>query len=411
MPKLIKYLLICVTVSLCHVVVPVHAATDPQNATASATATIPSTTATTSDTTSPTVPILISPPDSTITSNNKPEFVWRRSTDPDGNTVFYTVYLNNVATYLGVSDLGNSAGPGYTARIDGNEVKLSPTSPLADGVYRWYVTASDLSRNTSRSTTWTLTIDNTPPHLAVIDIENYHLPTISEGANFDIDGPKDVYFTIESEPFVTIRLEIEGVYSSQTLTNHLGLTYPYTHLFPGVYSVKVSSSDQAGNTTTLPTFTLTIRQATVSIPSIPGLTPAQIIPYTPLSLPSLPATISKIESRLSLSYLYIALIAVGALILLIILWYKRYNIIFLNDQGQYYSNIKVYHSIPDTKTHYSPVWMSKREPISYILDKTDRGRLYIRHLGRYSTLTIKTDERTYVLSLSGRRKLYTLVLS
>jgi hypothetical protein len=387
-----------------------QASTDPQNATPSATATVPAKAGTTGDTTPPTPPILIAPPDGTITSNNKPEFVWRQSSDPDGNTVIYTLYLNNTATYLGISGLGNSAGNGYTARLDGNEVKLSPTTPLADGIYKWYVTASDLSGNTSQSVTWTFTIDNTPPSLTIIDIENYHLPIITEGANFDINGPKDVYFTIESEPFITIRLEIENIFTSQTLTDSQGRTYPYAHLLPGTYSVKVSASDQAGNTTTLPLFTITIHQAILTVPGIPGFTPSYPISYTPLSIPSLPATISKIETRLSLTFISMLLLAIGILALLVLLWYRKYNLVLLNEQGIPLTNTKVYHSIPTTKTSYSPVWMSKREPISYDLVASDHGHLYIRHLGRYSTLTVKTEGKTYILSLSAKRKLYTLIL-
>lgn len=398
--------------------------TDPISATSSATATIPSTGGSTSDTDSPTIPILISPQDGTTTGDNKSELVWKQSTDPNGNTVTYTLYLNGVATYLGISGSGNSSGVGYTAHLDGNEVKLKPTTSLADGQYNWRVVASDNSGNTATSTTWVFTIDTTAPLIYLSDVDIYHdLPYNSgdpeafEGLNFEIAGPKDVYLTVKSEPWSTLTtkfLDSDNLVVTTIITtlNATGIGYPYTHLPVGVYKVIISSFDQGGNTTTLPEFTLNITQSqlTIPLPGIPGLPSSYNIPYTPISIPSFRATIAKIQTTLSLSILLYTLLAVAILLLLFIIWYRKYNIIFLNDRGQYYSNIKVYHSIPTTKTHYSPVWMSNREPISYILDKADRGRLYIRHLGRYSTLTIKTEDRTYVLSLSAKRKVYTLVL-
>lgn len=416
-------LLVCSFTSL--LPVNAYASTDPQNATASATATIPATEGSTSDDQAPTPPILISPQDGTVTNDNKVEFVWHQSSDPNGNTVTYTLYLNGVATFLGISGTGNSAGVGYTAHLDGTQVKLKPTNSLGDGGYTWRVEASDNSGNTSTSTTWHFSIDTTPPVIYLTDVDSYHdLPYNSgnpdqfEGLNFDIAGPKDVYLTVKSEAWSTITTKFltednQVIATVTTPLNATGMGYPYTHLPVGTYKVIISSFDQGGNTTILPEFRLTITQSeiTIPLPGIPGLPPSYDIPYTPYSLPSLPATIAKIESRLSLTYIYVLLLAVGILLLLLLLWYRKYNIIFLNDRGEYHSNIKVYHSIPTTRTSYSPVWMSKREPIAYDVVASDRGRLYIRHLGRYSTLTIKIEERTYILSLCAKRKLYTLVLA
>ncbi|MEI8232811.1 MAG: Ig-like domain-containing protein, partial [bacterium] len=175
-------------------------------ATTSATATVKAVAPTTGDTTAPSNPILVRPLDGDASGNNKPEFVWQSSSDDNSNTITYTLYLNGVATYLGVSNLGNSAGSNYSARIDGSEVKLIPSISLPDGSYNWYVSAYDLANNTSYSTTWNLTIDTTAPHLTITDIDVYHDLTLDsnypenfQNLNFDIAGPKDVYFTIHSE--------------------------------------------------------------------------------------------------------------------------------------------------------------------------------------------------------------------
>jgi len=390
----------------------VHAITDQKSATISATATVPSTAATTGDTTAPSNPILVRPEDGTITGDNRSEFVWRSSTDPNGNTVTYTLYLNGVATYLGISNLGNSASTGYTARIDGQEIKLHPTVSLLDGVYDWYVTASDPSGNTSRSASWHLTVDTVAPPLTLTDLDDYHNPVITEGSNFDITGPKDIGFRVRSDPFVEIQITLspssELLYLN-SITNADGFAYLYQHLSPGVYTVTIVGVDRAANTSVFPDFTLTVTQAaiTISLPTTPGSTPTQVIslPYTPISLASLPATISNIQTRLSLPYLIIGLLAISIILLLIIISKRRYNLILLDSNFSALDHGTVYHSNqrPRPLTFHLPSTI-------YNLRSPDHGRLYIPHLGRYSTFTVRLDKVTYIFSMSTNRKLYTVVL-
>ena len=389
----------------------VKASTDPQDATISATATVP-TLSDTSDRTPPTTPILVRPEDGTITGNNQPDFVWKSSTDTGSNTIIYTLYLNGIATYLGISNLGNSSGNGYSARIDGIETKLTVNIPLPDGNYNWYVTATDPSGNTGTSASWNLTIDTVAPSLTVVDLDNYHNPTIAEGSNFDIDGPKDIHFTVQSDPYATVQMtlfpssepcdsECSELLRLSATSNSSGFSYLNQHLIPGVYTITILAIDQAGNITVLPSFTITIHQATLII-KVPGITePIINIPYTPIAqLPaSLPATVSIIASRGTLLYPLILLLALILIVLLIILWKRKYNLILLNDQGIPLENTIIYHSIPKSK-----------DPISYKLAHNDHGRLFIPHLTRYSTLTIRTDTRTYILSISVSSKLYTIIL-
>jgi len=121
------------------------------------------------DTTAPTIPILISPSDTTTTENSSPTFVWRRSVDPNGNTVIYTLFLNDIPTYLQILDTGNTTSSNYTTHLDEANLLLTPTYALSDHTYSWYVTASDLSGNTSRSATWSFTLDTTlPPLVATV---------------------------------------------------------------------------------------------------------------------------------------------------------------------------------------------------------------------------------------------------
>lgn len=397
----------------------VSANTDPKSATPSATATIPTTPPTISDNQSPSSPILIRPIDDSITGDNRPEFVWKESLDPDGNFISYTLYLNDVATYLGVTNLGNTAGNNYVSRLEGNEIKLRPLDPIPDGTYKWYVVASDASGNHSQSTIWDLIIDTTAPTLSLTDLNDYHNPLVVEGANFDLSGPLNVSFTLQSDPAISIELSITN---ASLLTTSLigqtsinGIITLSTNLLPGLYTVTTTAIDQAGNTTSLPNYQLTVTQSvfTITLPTEPGKSPKPIIsiPYTPISVPSLPATISLVQSRVSLSVVLELSLAVILCAMLILLWKRKTNLTLIDIDDKLIEVATIYHSRPSSKLPNTQILVSKKDPVLYQLQAIGHGKIYIRHLGRYSTLTVRlSDSRTYILSISRDEKSYTLKL-
>lgn len=423
MPKYI-FRTFCVLILFSLSITAVHASMDPISATTSATAKVPDTVASSGDTTAPTPPILISPVDGTFTGDNRPEFIWDRSFDPNGNTVIYTLYLNGVATYLGISNVGNSAGPNYTARIDNNQVILKLTNSLLDGSYNWYVTASDPSGNTSNSTTWNLTIDTQAPIISITDIDTHHSlnldsdhPERFEGLNFDIAGPKDIYFTVSTEPWSTLTLQFynesaELVLQSSWPVGSIGTVLPYAHLGLGRYTLHVSSYDRGSNTTALPPFTLTIitSQISVTIPGIPRQYTTFTIPLSPSLPPNLPATVSQIATRAGYATLVYTLLAVGILWLLIAIWKRKPNILFLDSKGNPHKYLVVYHSLPNRLLPHTLIYATTKAPVSYVTTSKDHGKLYIKHLGRYSTLTVRIDNATHILSLSVNAKFYTIKL-
>lgn len=403
---------ICLIWLICSLPIKVRAGTTPVSETATVSATV-NPQHVPGATTPPTIPVLYQPEDGTITNNNRRDFVWYQSTDPNGNTIIYTLYLNGVATYLGISNLGNSSGSGYTSQLDGQFVKLHPTVSLPDGVYDWYVTASDLAGNTSRSTTWRLTIDTTTPTIIVTDIDTYHHlhldssdpATVPPGLNFDIAGPTDVYFTVDTKVYSNLTLQFfdsnnQQVAQSSWSSGSTGILHPYQHLFPGVYTVQISVVDQAGQAGALPAFTLTIHQAQISLPlpPVPGLPPAYNLPYTPFTVTSLPATIASLQTPGGLSTLLLLSLAIGIIWLLILFWRRRPNLLILDPHGDPVSVATVYHS------------NLRQLATIYHLRSTDRGYLYLPRLSRYSTLTLRLEDVTYILSLSTKRSLYTIVL-
>lgn len=395
----------------------VIASTDPQSATVSATATVPSASATPSDNTAPYPIILIAPTDGTITNQSRPEFVWRQTSDPNSNTILYTLFLNGVATYLGISNTGNTQQSNFVSHIGDGNIYLSPTIDLSVGDYNWQVTATDPSSNQTSSANWHFTIDQTPPFLQVIDIDGvYQNPTIIEGSNFDLNGPQDVSFIIATESWATISLKIyEGdstvpLYSQSYPTSNTGMIYPSFPLKPGVYTLDLASFDHAGYTTTLPSFTITLTHPTYNftIPAIPGLTKPGSIAYNIPAIPSLPATISQININMNLSiYLYI-LLAVAMIILLIYLWYQRPNILIIDkDTNRPIRSIKIYHSTPAKS--WRGIYVATHDPVLYQLTPHSHGLAHINRLGRFSTLTLRSeDNHTLILSISRSQRFYTI---
>jgi len=397
----------------------VSANMDPKSATPSATATIPATPPTISDNKSPSSPILIRPTDDTITGDHQPEFVWKESLDPNGNFISYTLYLNDVASYLGVTNLGNTAGNNYVSRLEGNEIKLRPLDPIPDGTYKWYVVASDASGNRSQSTIWDLFIDTTAPILTLTDLNDYHNPIVLEGSNFDLAGPLNVSFALQSDPTISIELTItDASLLTTTLygqTNSNGVLILNTYLLPGLYTITTTAIDQAGNTTSLPNYQLTVTQTvfTITLPTEPGESPKPIIniPYTPISIPSLPATISIVQSRVNLSIEIELSLAVLLYALLILLWKRKANLYLVDLDDKPLKVATIYHSRPSSKLPKTQILVSKKDPVLYQLQTVNHGKIYIRHLGRYSTLTVRlSDSQTYILSISRDTKSYTLKL-
>lgn len=380
----------------------VQANTDPKSATPSATATIPSFVVS-GDTEPPSTPILISPTNGTITNGTKPEFVWYQSSDPNGNTIYYTLHLNGTATYLGISNLGNSSGTNYTARLDYDQIKLNSLISLPDGTYDWYVTATDLAGNSRHSTSWRLTIDTLAPPLTLTRLDTLDYPPISEGTNFDLFGPKDVYFTLQTDPNIQVQINLQGptTHSLILRSDNTGLVTFSPSLELGLYAVTLFAMDGAGNLTFLPDFTLTLSQASLPIPGGSPLPIPPILYNFPSALTHLPSSISQISTTSTLALLYVIMLATGILILLIILRRRRYNLVLLDTQLSPIKQATLYHS------HNSKFGFYKLTPRA-------NNRLYVSNLSRGSSLTIRTISQdictTHILSISRTTPHYTITL-
>lgn len=398
---------------------PAHASTDPLSATVSATARVPSTTPTTGDTTAPIAVILVSPADNTTTGANRPELVWKQTTDPNSNTLYYTVYLNGVATFLGVSNVGNSQMHNYLARLSDGQVLLTPTFDLPDGNYTWSVAASDLSSNTSYSTTWHFTVDTTPPPLLLTNVDDLYLnPPLSEGTNFDLPGPQAVTLTFLTEPWATVSLTLtlpDATSVTQSVATQASGIASFTLNLPlGVTQVSATSIDHSAHTTALPLFTLTLHTTPASgLLTTLRLTPPSNLPVFLTPLTSLPATVSQISTPYYLTLAIYVMLAMIALLLLILIWQRRPNLyLYHTNPVEPARSLIVYHSRPTHSASFrrlpGRLFVTSHAPVLYSLPN---GKVYIPHLGRYSTLTIRSQGgTTHILSLCTAQKSYVLYL-
>ena len=420
--NILAFSLLLLTLFATNVLTPpkTYAATDPINATVSATARVPSASPTTSDTTAPSAVFLISPHDGATTNQSHPELVWKTTFDSNSNSVSYTVYLNGVATYLGVSNTGNSQQNNYISHIGDGNIYLTPTIDLPQGNYDWYVRATDGSNNSSYSTTWRFTIDQTPPPLTVINIDDQYLnPTITEGAIFDLAGPQEVKVIFATEAYATVSITItksnDQIISYSLPTTSSGLATLLVELPLGQNYLVATSFDSAGLTTTLPTFVLNLRNSPYpGITSFGTLTLVRTLTKLPNDLISLPATISQIKDEKIIALIPYLLLAIAIALLLIIIWKNRYNILIIDRTTQRpYRSVIVYHSRPTHSARLrdlaSRVFVTSHTPIMYQLGGTGRG--YIRKLSRYSSLTVRTpDGLTHVLSFSRSLSKYSITL-
>lgn len=128
-----------------------------------------------------------------------------------------------------------------------------------------------------------------------------------------------------------------------------------------------------------------------------------------VTFPFLPATISRLTTREDIAVLYPYLIAIAILLLLIILLSRRHNILILDQAtGKPLEHFIIYHSRPEVRR--GRLLLTRQPPISYQASSHHHGRLYIRRLGRFSTLTIRVKDLTFILSLSASRRHYVIAL-
>ncbi|MFL5345808.1 MAG: adventurous gliding motility protein AgmC [Hyalangium sp.] len=175
------------------------------------------------DTIVPAAPVVITPPNGSVTSNNRPTY---SGTAEAGSTV--TVYVD-----------GTAVGP-TTADASGNW-SLTPATALADGVHTVKATATDEVGNTSPdSSANSFTVDTTAPAA----------PVVTAPANGSVSSNNKPAYSGTAEAGSTVTVIVDGTAVGITTANASGAwsLAQTTALADGVHTVKATATDTVGNT-------------------------------------------------------------------------------------------------------------------------------------------------------------------
>jgi parallel beta-helix repeat protein len=184
----------------------------------------------------PTAPSLLEPRGNAYENDPTPLFRWENSIDPEGDSIRYTLQIDDEASFstpLVYENIG----------IIENQHELPAENALLDGVYYWRVGARDMVNSENWSEAFVLTIDTTsPPAPTLVSPEN----------NAVGDSLTQAFRWTEPEPDVTydIQIDDEPSFTPPHVHENIGLTensYSYTFTSNGTYYWRVRAEDMANN--------------------------------------------------------------------------------------------------------------------------------------------------------------------
>ena len=293
--SLFKLLLLLLTTSI---LIPgsVLAVVNPQTSSVGITATVP-------DTHPPSTPVLISPANHSTINTQAPNFIFQPSTDNVGFGE-YELYLD-----------GDNKMRDHIFHQNTTTITTSAETNLTDGLHTWKIRAIDTSNNYKDSATWTFTIDTTPPLILITQIAEHTTnlssadPATTQANPTFTTTDQTPIFTGTSEAHATLIISLSSNTQNYSFTTIAASDASFTitptsKLGYNNYTVSISATDTANNTTALPSFTLTIKSPptiTISLPSpLPTITLPTITLPT-ISLPSLPQLQPRIPEALQAS--------------------------------------------------------------------------------------------------------------
>ncbi len=336
MPKFsFKFLIIILNSSflIFHFSAKAKALTKTTSTTETISAEVPST-STPTDTTPPLPPILISPPNDTYTNNPLIHFIWKQTTDPNSNTVFYTLNLLNskfqlLNSFSNLPSTANLIKTNFHTLAQPDIFHLILDQPLSEGSYTWSVTASDANNNQASSAQFHFTLDLTPPPLILTTIDdhsNLNFSSSSSPLSLNLDPSLNTQHTLtfQTEPNALVTLTFTNPQTNQTSTLSsrcpsspnpcfLNFNFPKNLTTNHQLLLTATAIDLATNTTTLPPITLFLKPKTQNLTS---------------KIHYLPATLAQIQpSRQNLALLFIFLLAISLILLLIYQRKRRWNLL------------------------------------------------------------------------------------
>jgi hypothetical protein len=261
--------------------------------------------------------ILISPDNGSFSNNPAPLFSFYKAKDDNSTIWYYQLFLNDnliisqLAAMVDYLDTGPTStyGAGYTLWGETDKISFKLKEPLIEGNYIWKIRAYDTYGNWVDSAVWTFTVDLTPPQIIINRVDQHTDLNLSSKDPESI--PPNTLFVIDSgqpkivgrsEPSAALKLTLEGqdqLINLLTTADEQGFfEFDLKSLSPGTYTVTISASDAAHNTTTLESFQISLKTS----PSLPA-----IYPFGQLSWLTAEPTCPRIDWQLN-NYMLLAIL-------------------------------------------------------------------------------------------------------
>jgi parallel beta-helix repeat protein len=188
----------------------------------------------------PSAPNLLEPANNEYENDSTPLFTWENSIDPEGDSIRYTLQIDNEASF---------SAPLYYENIGiiENQHELPTENALHNGVYYWRVGAEDMVNLDNWAESFTLTIDTVAPQAPSpqepLDgtLTNDNMPTLVWTAiTTENSWPVTYELQVDNDPdFSSPEIDQSGLVDN-TYTS-------VTELVDGNYFWRVSAVDGAGN--------------------------------------------------------------------------------------------------------------------------------------------------------------------
>ncbi len=117
----------------------------------------------------PSTPILISPLNHAVLTNNQVSLVFQGSTDNVG-VDHYQLWLDGQLLFADLNPLGEMTAQ-YTLTIIDGKYTLQPTLAIPDGDHTWKVVAADAAGNQTNSATWQFSLDSQAPIFLITNVD------------------------------------------------------------------------------------------------------------------------------------------------------------------------------------------------------------------------------------------------
>lgn len=250
----------------------------------------------------PSAPILVSPLNSAVLTNNQVSFVFTGSTDNVGID-HYQFWLDGVLTYANLNPSGEITTQ-YSLTVIGNQFTLLPALAQTDGDHTWKVVALDAAGNLANSATWQYSVDSQAPTFLITSIDGQ---VYSISAQDLLTIPTTAIPVASAEPILSGLGEVNSTgVVSVSISGQATQLITFSISSAGVWQIQLPSipydttvwlnftiTDPAGNVSVLSDLPL-IRPSTPVIVATPTVgvisgTPSPTIPLPPIIGPVMPS--------------------------------------------------------------------------------------------------------------------------